>query len=47
MKIFLDTANLTEIQEAAKLGVVSGVTTNPTLMAKEGADFEETVKTSW
>jgi len=45
MRIFLDTANLTEIQEAAKLGVVSGVTTNPTLMAKERADFEETVKT--
>ncbi len=44
MKIFLDTANLDEIREAAKLGVVSGVTTNPTLLAKEGADFEETIK---
>lgn len=44
MKIFLDTANLDEIREAAKLGVVSGVTTNPTLLAKEGTDFEETIK---
>ena len=44
MKIFLDTANLDEIREAAKLGVVSGITTNPTLLAKEEADFEETIK---
>ena len=44
MKIFLDTANLREIEEAASWGVLSGVTTNPTLMAKEeGADFEQTV----
>ncbi len=45
MKIFLDTANLDEIREAAKLGVISGITTNPTLMAKEGGDFEETIRT--
>ena len=45
MKIYLDTANLREIEEAASWGVLSGVTTNPTLMAREeGADFEETVK---
>ena len=45
MKIFLDTANLREIEEVASWGVLSGVTTNPTLMAREeGADFEETVK---
>lgn len=36
MKIFLDTANLTEIEEAASYGVLNGVTTNPSLMAKEG-----------
>ena len=36
MKIFLDTANLTEIEEAASYGVLDGVTTNPSLMAKEG-----------
>ncbi|TGD82257.1 fructose-6-phosphate aldolase [Hymenobacter wooponensis] len=36
MKFFLDTANLAEIQEAVELGVLDGVTTNPSLMAKEG-----------
>ena len=36
MRIFLDTANLEEIRQAAKLGVISGVTTNPSLAAKEG-----------
>ncbi|GAB3745768.1 fructose-6-phosphate aldolase [Spirosoma pomorum] len=36
MKFFIDTANLAEIQEAADLGVLDGVTTNPSLMAKEG-----------
>lgn len=45
MKIFLDTANIDQIRKAAKLGVVSGVTTNPTLMSKEKtADYEATVK---
>jgi len=40
MKIFLDTASLKEIKEAAALGVVDGVTTNPTLLAKESGDPE-------
>ncbi|MCL4465765.1 MAG: fructose-6-phosphate aldolase [Chloroflexi bacterium] len=45
MRIFLDTANLEEIRQAAAWGVVSGVTTNPSLMAKEkGADFQETIR---
>ncbi len=45
MKIFLDTANLREIEEAASWGVLSGVTTNPSLMAREeGADFETTIR---
>jgi transaldolase len=41
MKIFLDTANLKEIREAAALGVVDGITTNPSLLAKEAGDPEE------
>jgi transaldolase len=42
MKFFLDTANLNEIIEAAKLGLADGVTTNPSLIAKEGdVDFKE------
>jgi transaldolase len=40
MKIFLDTANLKEIRDGAALGVVDGVTTNPTLLAKESGDPE-------
>ncbi|HCZ06300.1 MAG: transaldolase [Thermotogota bacterium] len=44
MKIFLDTANLEEIRKGVEWGVVDGVTTNPTLIAKEGADFETRVK---
>ena len=39
MKIFIDTANIAEIKEAASLGVLDGVTTNPSLVAKEGKDF--------
>ena len=39
MKIFLDTANVEQIREASALGVIDGVTTNPTLIAKEGRDF--------
>ena len=39
MKIFLDTANLDEIREAATLGVLDGVTTNPTLMSTEQGDY--------
>jgi transaldolase len=41
MKIFLDTANLDEIREGVSLGVVDGVTTNPTLVAKENKPFRE------
>ena len=41
MKIFLDTASVDEIREGVSLGVVDGVTTNPSLMAKEGRDLEE------
>lgn len=39
MKLFLDTANLDEIREAHSWGVIDGVTTNPSLIAKEGGDF--------
>ena len=45
MRIFLDTANIDQIKQGVKLGVVSGVTTNPTLVSKEGmADYEAVVK---
>lgn len=44
MKIFLDTANLKEIKEAASWGIVDGVTTNPTLLSKEDQKFEELIK---
>ena len=45
MQIYLDTANINEIREAASWGVLSGVTTNPTLIAKEkGADFQATIQ---
>lgn len=44
MKIFIDTANTDEIREAASWGVLSGVTTNPSLIAKEGKDFKAVVK---
>lgn len=43
MKFFIDTANLAEIQEAYDLGVLDGVTTNPSLMAKEGITGEENI----
>lgn len=43
MKIFIDTANVDEIKKANDLGVISGVTTNPSLIAKEGRDFKEVV----
>lgn len=36
MQFFIDTANISEIREAAQLGIIDGVTTNPTLMSKEG-----------
>lgn len=44
MKIFLDTANLDEIRRAVRLGVIAGVTTNPSLIAKEGLEFLPTVQ---
>ncbi len=44
MKIFLDTANIDQIREGAELGVIDGVTTNPSLIAKEGRRFEDVVK---
>ncbi len=44
MKFFIDTANVDEIREANELGVICGVTTNPSLIAKEGRDFVEVVK---
>lgn len=43
MKIFLDTANLDEIRRAAELGVLDGITTNPTLAAREGRPFRELI----
>lgn len=44
MKFFLDTANIDEIREAYALGVICGVTTNPSLIAKEGRNFAEVVR---
>ncbi len=44
MKFFIDTANLDEIKKAASLGLVDGVTTNPSLIAKEGCDFTQRIK---
>ncbi len=43
MKFFIDTANIEAIREAAALGILDGVTTNPSLVAKEGRDFKETI----
>ncbi len=51
MKFFIDTANIDEIKEADSMGMVDGVTTNPSLIAKEGRDFDEninmTVRDTW
>ena len=44
MKLFIDTANVEHIKEVASWGVVSGVTTNPSLVAKEGRDFREVIE---
>ena len=44
MKFFVDSANVEEIKEAASLGIVAGVTTNPTLLAKETGSPEEIFK---
>jgi transaldolase len=43
MKFFIDTANIAEIKEAHKMGMVDGVTTNPSLVAKEKRDFKEII----
>ncbi|MFT8352330.1 fructose-6-phosphate aldolase [Clostridium saccharoperbutylacetonicum] len=44
MRFFLDTANVDHIKEANEMGVICGVTTNPSLVAKEGRDFNEVIK---
>ena len=44
MKLFIDTANIDDIREANLLGVIDGVTTNPTLVSKEGKDFMSIIK---
>ena len=44
MKLFIDTANVDHIREVASWGVLSGVTTNPSLIAKEGRDFREVIE---
>lgn len=44
MRFFLDTANVEEIRKANDMGVICGVTTNPSLIAKEGRDFAEVIK---
>ena len=44
MHIFLDTANIEQIKDAVRLGVISGVTTNPTLISKEGGDYKAIIK---
>lgn len=44
MKFFIDTANIEEIKKANDMGVISGVTTNPSLIAKEGRDFNQVIK---
>ena len=44
MKLFIDTANVEDIRKANDMGVICGVTTNPSLIAKEGRDFNEVIK---
>ena len=44
MKLFIDTANINEIREANAIGIIDGVTTNPSLVAKEGRDFIAVIK---
>ena len=44
MKFFIDTANVNEIKEVASWGILDGVTTNPSLIVKEGRDFHEVVQ---
>jgi len=44
MKYFIDTANVNEIRKANELGILAGVTTNPSLIAKEGRIFADVIK---
>lgn len=44
MQLYIDTANLNEIKQAAEMGVLDGVTTNPSLVSKEGVDFHKRLK---
>jgi len=44
MKFYIDTANVAEIREAYEMGIIAGITTNPSLIAKEGRDYQETLK---
>ena len=44
MKLFIDSANVKEIREASEMGIISGVTTNPSLIAREGRKFDEVVR---
>nr|WP_233524084.1 transaldolase family protein [Thomasclavelia ramosa] len=44
MRFFLDTANVEEIKKANDMGVICGVTTNPSIIAKEGRDFNEVIR---
>ena len=44
MRLFMDTANIEDIRRGAALGVVDGVTTNPSLVAKEGRDFHQVLR---
>lgn len=44
MKFFIDTANVDEIKKAYKMGIICGVTTNPSLIAREGRDFKQVIK---
>src|SRR5215470_12193353 len=44
MKLFIDTGNIADIQKLADIGIIDGVTTNPSLLAKESGDFRENLK---
>ena len=44
MRFFIDTANVEDIKKANEMGIISGVTTNPSLIAKEGRDFKQVIK---
>ncbi len=44
MRFFVDTANIEEIRKANEMGIICGVTTNPSLIAKEGRDFKQVIE---